>query len=39
MGHRSWLTPVYSKLDYIKVIKFVEKYNDGVYYVLQIVKA
>jgi hypothetical protein len=38
MGRRSWLSPVYSELDYKKVIKFAETYNDGVYYVIQITK-
>lgn len=39
MGHRSWLTPVYSELDYKKVIDWVEKYSSyGVSYVIQINK-
>jgi hypothetical protein len=38
MGLRSWLTPVYSEPDFKKVIKFIEKYNDGVWYVIQITK-
>jgi hypothetical protein len=36
MGQRAWLTPVYSALDYKKVLKFAETFNYGVYYVIQI---